>query len=199
MSSPRIFICDNYDSFTFNLVQYLGEVGAEPVIARNDELDLDGVAALRPHGVVISPGPGEPSTAGISVALVEWCAQTTTPLFGVCLGLQAIGAAFGVPTVRAPSVMHGKTSIVHHDGSGVLYGIPSPIEAGRYHSLVLDGERMSGDLRVTARTDDGVVMGIRHASLPIEGVQFHPESVLTPSGHDIVANFVRSLSYALPT
>ena len=199
MTAPRIFVCDNYDSFTFNLVQYLGELGADVAVARNDSLDVAAIGALRPDGVVISPGPGDPSSAGVSVALVRWCAETRTPLFGVCLGLQAIGAWAGVPTVRAPKVMHGKVSVVHHDGSGVLRGLPSPIEVGRYHSLVLDGAAAPGDLLVTARTDDGVVMAIRHSSLPIDGVQFHPESVLTPSGHDIVANFVRSVSYALPT
>jgi para-aminobenzoate synthetase component 2 len=190
-AGPRIFVCDNYDSFTFNLVQYIGDLGADPVVARNDEVTVDEVAAMRPDGVVISPGPGDPSSAGISIALVEWCASTATPLFGVCLGLQAIGAAFGVPTVRAPRVMHGKTSIVHHDGAGLLRGVPSPIEVGRYHSLVLDGD--GDELVVTARTEDGVVMGARHRELSVEGVQFHPESVLTPHGRDVVANFVTPL------
>jgi anthranilate synthase/aminodeoxychorismate synthase-like glutamine amidotransferase len=190
VTGPRIFICDNYDSFTFNLAQYLGELGADLTVARNDEVTVDGVTASEPDGVVISPGPGTPSTAGISVDLVDWCARTGTPLFGVCLGLQAIGAAFGVPTVRAANVMHGKTSWVRHDASGVLRGLPSPMEVGRYHSLVLAADRMSGDLHITARTDDGVVMGARHDRLPIEGVQFHPESVLTPHGHRIVENFV---------
>jgi len=190
VTGPRVFICDNYDSFTFNLAQYLGELGADLTVARNDEVTVDDVAAAAPDGVVISPGPGTPSGAGISIGLVEWSAKTGTPLFGVCLGLQAIGAAFGARTVPAPRIMHGKTSWVTHDGRGVLHRLPSPMEVGRYHSLVLAAEQVAGQLQVTARTDDGIVMGARHDRLPIEGVQFHPESVLTPHGHRIVQNFV---------
>ncbi len=190
MTGPRVFICDNYDSFTFNLAQYLGELGARLTVARNDELSVDAIASTSPDGVVISPGPGAPSSSGISVDLVEWCVRTRTPVFGVCLGLQAIGAVFGVPTVPAPDIMHGKTSWVHHDALGVLRGLPSPIEVGRYHSLMLPADRFTDVLYVTARTDDGIVMGARHEWLPIEGVQFHPESVLTPHGKQIVENFV---------
>ena len=196
----RIFVCDNYDSFTFNLVQYIGSLGATVTVARNDERSVDDIASSRPDAVVISPGPGDPSSAGVSIALVLWCLESGTPLLGVCLGHQAIGAAFGVPTVRAAAVMHGKTSVVHHDGGGVLSGVPSPMEVGRYHSLVLDERAVVDPLIVTARTDDGVVMGIRHVERPVEGLQFHPESVLTPHGFDIVGNFVRSVgAHSLPT
>jgi len=196
----HIFVCDNYDSFTFNLVQYLGALGARVDVARNDETTVGEVASLGIDAIVVSPGPGTPDDAGISIGLVEWCARTRTPLLGVCLGLQAIGAAFGVPTVRAPQVMHGKTSLVEHDGEGVLRGLASPMQVGRYHSLVLDEPAAARALHVSAHTLDGVVMGARHRRLPIEGVQFHPESVLTPDGHRIVENFVRGASaYALPT
>jgi anthranilate synthase component 2 len=196
----RVFVCDNYDSFTFNLVQYLGALGADVTVARNDERTVDDIGLLAPDAVVISPGPGTPSFAGISVELATWCADTQTPLLGVCLGLQAIGAAFGVPTVRAARVMHGKSSVVHHDSAGVLRGLTSPMEAGRYHSLMLDRERIVPDLRVSAWTDDGTVMGVRHVRLPIEGVQFHPESVLTPDGIQIVRNFLgqAQAAHALP-
>jgi anthranilate synthase/aminodeoxychorismate synthase-like glutamine amidotransferase len=192
VTGVRVFVCDNYDSFTFNLVQYLGELRADVTVARNDERTIDDIDALAPDAVVISPGPGTPSSAGISVAIAEWCAQTRTPLLGVCLGLQAIGAAFGVPTIRADRVMHGKSSLVHHDGGGVFDGLPSPLEAGRYHSLVLDATLIAPELHVSAWTDDRTTMGIRHVSLPIEGVQFHPESVLTPNGIGIVRTFVRN-------
>ena len=193
----RILVCDNYDSFTFNLVQYIGSLGAHVTVGRNDELSIEDVRRQRPDSVVISPGPGAPSSAGISEAIVGWCADTATPLLGVCLGHQVIGAYFGVPTIRAPAVMHGKTSLVRHDGRGVLRGLPSPMEAGRYHSLVLDDVHVRDSLVVSARTDDGVVMGVRHQELPIEGVQFHPESVLTPQGIGVIENFLGA--YALPT
>ncbi|HVE92373.1 MAG TPA: aminodeoxychorismate/anthranilate synthase component II [Actinomycetota bacterium] len=187
---PAIFVLDNYDSFTYNLVQYLGELGARLEIARNDRITVDQVAAWRPHAVVISPGPGKPAEAGISLSLVQWCADQRVSLLGVCLGHQAIGQAFGGRIVRAATLMHGKSTEVHHDGAGVLRGLPSPFEAGRYHSLVVDPESLPPVLEVTARTPDGVVMGLRHRSLPVEGVQFHPESVLTPDGMRVLRNFV---------
>jgi anthranilate synthase/aminodeoxychorismate synthase-like glutamine amidotransferase len=194
----RVFVCDNYDSFTFNLVQYIGSLGADVAVARNDEVSIKDVARQGSDAVVISPGPGDPSSAGISEAIVGWCAETATPLLGVCLGHQVIGAYFGVPTIRAAAVMHGKTSLVRHDGEGVLRDLPSPMEVGRYHSLVLDDACIHDPLIVSARTDDGVVMGVRHQELPIEGVQFHPESVLTPHGIGVIENFLRGGVYALP-
>jgi anthranilate synthase component II len=188
----KVFVCDNYDSFTFNLVQYLGELGAELVVARNDEVSPTDVAALSPDAVVISPGPGTPAEAGMSIDLVRWCAQTETPLLGVCLGHQAIGEAFGAVTTHAPRVMHGKTSTVSHDGLGIFAGVANPIEAMRYHSLVVDERSLGPDLVPTARTQDGVLMGMRHRTLQIEGVQFHPESVLTEVGRDLLRNFLSS-------
>ncbi|MEX0875719.1 MAG: aminodeoxychorismate/anthranilate synthase component II [Actinomycetota bacterium] len=189
MTGTRVFVLDNYDSFTFNLVQYLGELGAVLEVERNDQITIDGIAQRAPDAIVISPGPGVPSNAGISIPLVEWCAQTTTPLLGVCLGHQAIGEAFGGRIVRAPQIMHGKTSKIHHTGAGVLHGLPDPFEATRYHSLVVERSSIPATLEVTAWTDD-VVMGMRHTGLPIEGVQFHPESILTSEGMAILANFL---------
>jgi anthranilate synthase/aminodeoxychorismate synthase-like glutamine amidotransferase len=186
----KVFVCDNYDSFTFNLVQALGALGAEPQVARNDEITLEEIEALRPDAVVISPGPGRPAESGISISLVRWCADSRTPLLGVCLGHQAISEAYGARITNAPTLMHGKTSMIHHDSSGVLAGIPDPFEAMRYHSLATERETLPPELRVTAWTDDGVVMGLRHTELPIEGVQFHPESILTPHGPSLLGNFV---------
>jgi anthranilate synthase component II len=186
----NVFVLDNYDSFTFNLVQSLGALGAVPDVVRNDVLDVHGVASRHPDAVVISPGPGLPSDAGISLELVRWCASTGTPLLGVCLGHQAIGEAFGGTIVPAPSLMHGKTSDVTHEGIGVFRGLPDPFEAMRYHSLVVDGSSVPSSLEVTARTTDGVLMGVRHVDHPIEGVQFHPESVLTDVGTALLRNFL---------
>ena len=190
----RVFVLDNYDSFTWNLVQYLGELGATVDVARNDEIDLDGIARRSPDAVVISPGPGTPQGSGVSIPLVDLCAAEAVPLLGVCLGHQAIAEAFGAAIVRAPALMHGKTSPVGHDSSGVLAGLPDPFEAMRYHSLVVEPASLPAALVVTAWTPDGVVMALRHTSLPIEGVQFHPESILTPSGMDVLRNFLRLAS-----
>jgi para-aminobenzoate synthetase component 2 len=187
----RVLVVDNYDSFVYNLVQYLSQLGAEVIVRRNDEIAASTLTSLRLDGVLISPGPGMPQQAGVSMALVEECAARELPLFGVCLGHQAIGAAFGAPVVRAPELLHGKTSRVLHDGTGVLAGQPSPFTATRYHSLAVEGDALPDDIAVTARTDSGVVMALRHRRLPIEGVQFHPESVLTEGGHRMVANWLR--------
>jgi para-aminobenzoate synthetase component 2 len=186
----KVFVLDNYDSFTYNLVQAIGALGADVEVERNDAVTVPGIAARTPDVVVISPGPGEPSDAGISVDVVRWCASSRTPLLGVCLGHQAIAVAFGGRIVRGPAVMHGKTSLVHHDGECVFRGVPSPFEAMRYHSLVVDRASVPDGFVVTAWTDDDIVMGIRHRALPIEGVQFHPESILTPDGPALLANLV---------
>jgi anthranilate synthase component 2 len=189
----KVFVLDNYDSFTFNLVQAIGALGADVDVKRNDAITVDEIAKRAPDAVVISPGPGGPCEAGISIALVEWCASSRTQLLGVCLGHQAIAVAFGGRIVRA-DVMHGKTSHVHHDGDGVLAGLPSPFEAMRYHSLVVDRAAVPDELVLTAWTDDEVVMGFRHRELPIEGVQFHPESILTPDGPAMLAAFLARAS-----
>ena len=184
-----VLVIDNYDSFVFNLVQYLGELGAEPVVHRHDELTVDEIVELDPDAVLISPGPGRPDDAGVSNAVIERLAGVK-PILGVCLGHQCIGQVFGGTVVRAPAVMHGKTSLVHHDGRGSLAGLPEPFEATRYHSLVVAADSVPPVLEVTARTDDGVVMALRHRELPVEGVQFHPESILTQAGHQLLANFL---------
>jgi anthranilate synthase/aminodeoxychorismate synthase-like glutamine amidotransferase len=186
---PTVLVIDNYDSFVFNLVQYLGELGAEPVVHRHDALDVDEIVGLDPDAVLISPGPGRPDDAGVSNAVIARLAGVK-PILGVCLGHQCIGQVFGATVVRAPAVMHGKTSLVHHDGRGVLAGLPEPFEATRYHSLVVDAGSVPPVLEVTARTDDGVVMALRHRELPVEGVQFHPESILTQAGHQLLKNFL---------
>jgi anthranilate synthase component 2 len=183
---------DNYDSFTYNLVQYLGELGAQVDVVRNDEITAAALIARDPDGVVISPGPGDPDAAGISIDVVKACAATRTPLLGVCLGHQSIGAAFGGRIVRARSLMHGKVSSIHHDGQGVFQGLPSPFEATRYHSLVIAEDSLPAVLEVSARTADREIMGVRHRSLPIEGVQFHPESILTLQGKALLGNFLRA-------
>ena len=187
---PSVLVVDNYDSFTFNLVQYLGELGAEPIVVRNDQLTVDEALALQPDLVLLSPGPGRPEDAGIICAAIPAFAEAGVPVFGVCLGHQAIGHVFGGSVVRAPSLMHGKTSPIEHEGQGVFEGLPSPLTATRYHSLVIDPASMPDCLEVTA-TCDGIVMGVRHRTLPIEGVQFHPESILTAAGHDLLKNFLR--------
>jgi anthranilate synthase component 2 len=190
----RVLVVDNYDSFTYNLVQYLGELGADPVVRRNDEVDLDGVEDLDPDAILISPGPGTPDDAGISMDVIrEWGGRR--PVLGVCLGHQAIGQVYGGTVVRAEEVMHGKTSLVHHDDVGVFEGLPSPFEATRYHSLVVDPASVPDELVVTARTRtdegrDGVIMGLRHRELDVEGVQFHPESILTATGHQMLQRFL---------
>ena len=187
----RVLVIDNYDSFVYNLVQYLGELGAEPVVHRNDAVTVDEAVALRPDAVVISPGPGRPADAGVSNAVIMRLGQDR-PLLGVCLGHQCIGEVFGGRVVRAPQVMHGKTSLVRHVGLGTMAGLPNPFEATRYHSLVVERSSLPDVLEVTAETDDGVIMGLRHRSLPIEGVQFHPESILTGEGKRLLATFLRS-------
>ncbi len=187
--SPRVLVIDNYDSFVYNLVQYLGELGAEPLVHRHDALTLDDAVALDPDAVLISPGPGRPEGAGLSLAVIERFAGHR-PVLGVCLAHQAIGAAFGAEVVRAPAVMHGKTSLIRHDGAGVFAGLPAPLEATRYHSLVVDPATVPDCLEVTATTDDGVIMGLRHRTHDVEGVQFHPESILTVAGHDLLRTFL---------
>ena len=183
-----ILLIDNYDSFTFNLAQYLGELGAPPVVKRNDEITADDIDAMRPERIVISPGPGRPEDAGISVEVIKRFG-TRIPLLGVCLGHQGIGLAFGGSVVRAASLMHGKTSTIHHDGAGVFRNLSQPFAAGRYHSLVV-AQPLPADLVLAAQTDDGTVMGVRHRSYPIHGVQFHPESVLTNEGRTLLRNFL---------
>jgi anthranilate synthase/aminodeoxychorismate synthase-like glutamine amidotransferase len=185
-----VLVIDNYDSFTYNLVQYLGELGAEIAVRRNDETTVDDVAALKPNRILISPGPGRPEDAGITVEIVRRLGPST-PMLGVCLGHQAMGMAFGGRVVRAPVPMHGKTSTVEHDGRGVFAGITSGFQASRYHSLVVAPEEWPDELEVSARShEDGVVMGLRHKTMPIHGVQFHPESILTHEGRRILRNFL---------
>jgi len=189
----RILVIDNYDSFVFNLVQYLGELGAAPLVHRHDELTIEEILALEPGGVLVSPGPGSPDDAGLSNEVIRRFTGVR-PVFGVCLGHQCMGQVFGGEVVRAPQVMHGKTSLVHHDGEGVFAGLPNPFEATRYHSLVVDADSVPSSLVVSAWTDDGIVMGLRHREHPTtEGVQFHPESILTAGGHDVVANWLRQV------
>ena len=185
----RVLVIDNYDSFVYNLVQYLGELGAEPLVHRHDELSVAQIVALDPDAVLISPGPGRPEDAGVSNAVIERFAGER-PILGVCLGHQCIGQVFGAEIVRATAVMHGKTSMISHDAKGVLAGLPSPFEATRYHSLVVDRASVPAVLEVTAEAEDGTVMALRHRELPVEGVQFHPESVLTHAGRDLLANFL---------
>jgi anthranilate synthase/aminodeoxychorismate synthase-like glutamine amidotransferase len=184
-----ILVIDNYDSFTYNLVQYLGELGARLRVVRNDALDVDGVAGLAPERIVISPGPGNPDQAGVSLEVIRRLGPTT-PILGVCLGHQAIGQAFGATVARARTQMHGKTSDIRHDGRGVFAGLSNPFVATRYHSLVVLADTVPADLEVTARAEDGEVMGLRHRRHPIEGVQFHPESILTVEGKRLLANFL---------
>lgn len=185
----RVLVVDNYDSFVYNLVQYLGELGAEPVVYRNDAISVEEAMALRPDAVLISPGPGRPADAGISNALIEELGPAV-PVLGVCLGHQCIGEVFGGSVARAPQVMHGKTSVVSHRGSGVFAGLPQPFEATRYHSLMVERDGFPDVLEVTAEAEDGVIMGLRHRELPIEGVQFHPESILTHPGKSLLQNFL---------
>ncbi len=185
-----ILVLDNYDSFTFNLVQLLGRFCTDIVVRRNDELHVQDVIAMRPEKILISPGPGRPEDAGITLELIQACGQQV-PILGVCLGHQAIGLAFGGRVIHAPTLMHGRTSQIHHDQQKIYHGVPSPFTATRYHSLVVSGESVPADLQVTARTSDGVIMGVRHRGYPIEGVQFHPESILTESGEHIIRNWLQ--------
>ncbi len=185
-----ILVIDNYDSFTWNLVQYLGELGAEVRVVRNDEIDVAGIAALEPSGLVLSPGPCTPNEAGITLAAIREFAGRI-PMLGVCLGHQAIGQAFGGEVVHAGKVMHGKTSSIRHDGRGVFRGVPNPFAATRYHSLAIRGESLPDCLEVTARSEDGEIMGVRHRRLAVEGVQFHPESILSEHGHALLRNFLQ--------
>ncbi|HJQ46063.1 MAG TPA: aminodeoxychorismate/anthranilate synthase component II [Amycolatopsis sp.] len=184
----RVLVVDNYDSFVYNLVQYLAQLGADCTVWRNDVVDLEQVSEF--DGVLVSPGPGTPERAGQSIDVVRRCADTSTPLLGVCLGHQAIGVAWGATVDRAPELLHGKTSQVRHTGAGVLAGLPDPFTATRYHSLTVLPETIPDEFEVTARTESGVVMGMRHRELPVEGVQFHPESVLTQRGHKMLANWM---------
>ena len=190
MVARKVVVLDNYDSFVYNLVQYLGELGAEPVVHRNDDVTVDDVLALAPDAVLLSPGPGRPEDAGILCDLIVPVAECGIPVFGVCLGHQAIGHVFGADVVRAPELMHGKTSSITHQGTGVFAGLASPLTATRYHSLVVERDSLPDCLTITAETADGMIMGVRHRELPIEGVQFHPESILTDGGHDMLRNFI---------
>ncbi len=187
--TARVLVIDNYDSFVYNLVQYLGELGAEPVVHRSDAFTLDDIEALAPDAVLISPGPGRPEDAGLSNEVIATFAGRV-PILGVCLGHQCIGQVYGGEIVGAPAIMHGKTSEIRHEGAGVFAGLPSPLEATRYHSLVVGADSVPDALEVTARTEDGVVMGLRHRELDVEGVQFHPESILTEHGHDLLRTFL---------
>jgi anthranilate synthase component 2 len=184
-----VFVLDNYDSFTYNLVQYMGELGAEMTVRRNDELTPEEVESLHPDRILLSPGPCTPQEAGISIPLIQHFAGKL-PILGVCLGHQAIGAAFGGNVVRAPKLMHGKTSEVIHDGRTLFSGIASPMTCTRYHSLIVAEESLPRELEITARTEDGIIMGLRHRKYPVEGVQFHPESVLTHDGKRLIQNFL---------
>lgn len=183
-------VIDNYDSFTFNLVQLLGRITADVLVRRNDEVTLEGVTELHPERIIISPGPGRPEHAGITVDVIREFGRTI-PILGVCLGHQAIGVAFGGSVVHAPALMHGKTSMIHHDGTGLYSGLPNPFRATRYHSLVVSPAELPDQLEATAHTEDGVLMGVRHRAFPVEGVQFHPESILTEGGETILLNWLK--------
>ncbi|MBF0124842.1 MAG: aminodeoxychorismate/anthranilate synthase component II [Magnetococcales bacterium] len=186
-----LLMIDNYDSFTYNLVQYFGELGVEVAVFRNDAIDLSAIEQLQPNHIVLSPGPCAPDQAGITLAVIQHFAGRI-PILGVCLGHQAIGQAFGGQVVRAPQVMHGKTSAIYHQGDGVFHGLPQPFAATRYHSLIVARDTLPACLSVTAWTEEGLIMGLRHHSLAIEGVQFHPESILTECGHALLANFLKN-------
>jgi len=196
--AARVLVIDNYDSFVYNLVQYLGELGADPIVARHDALDLVGVHALKPDAVLISPGPGRPENAGISNDVLAHLAGTV-PILGVCLGHQCIGQAFGGQVVRAPALFHGKASEVHHRGAGLMSVMPATFQAGRYHSLVVESEGLPSVLEVTAWTADGVVMGLRHRDLDVEGVQFHPESILTRAGRRLLGAWLARCGHYAPS
>jgi len=186
---PKVLVIDSYDSFVYNLVQYLGELGADPVVVRNDAITVEQAMDIGADGVLLSPGPGRPETAGIICDAIRAFAGNT-PLFGVCLGHQAIGHVFDSKVVRAPELLHGKTSEILHEGKGVFGGLPSPLTATRYHSLVIDRDTISDALEITAESSDGLIMGVRHRDFDVEGVQFHPESILTEAGHKLLGNFL---------
>ncbi|MEO1108332.1 MAG: aminodeoxychorismate/anthranilate synthase component II [Pseudomonadota bacterium] len=188
-----LLLIDNYDSFTYNLVHYLGELGAEMVIRRNDALDVQEAMAMNPAGILLSPGPCDPDQAGICLALTEAAAETKTPLMGVCLGHQTIGQVFGGKVVRCHEIVHGKMGTMKHTGKGVFAGLPSPFEATRYHSLIVERESLPDCLEITAELDDGTIMGLQHKELPIHGVQFHPESIASEYGHALLKNFLQEL------
>ncbi|MEI4470596.1 anthranilate synthase component II [Frigidibacter sp. MR17.24] len=185
-----LLLIDNYDSFTYNLVHYFGELGADVVVRRNDALDVQAAMAMNPAAIVLSPGPCDPAQAGICLALTAAAAETRTPLLGVCLGHQTIGQAFGGKVVRAGEIVHGKMGSMHHAGKGVFAGLPSPFQATRYHSLIVERESLPDCLEVTAWLEDGMIMGLRHRELPIEGVQFHPESIASEHGHQMLRTFL---------
>ena len=193
MAAPRVFIVDNYDSFTYNIAQELGELGAEVEVQRHDAFTVDQLRAENFDGIVISPGPGTPADAGLSNDVIRAFAGQT-PLLGVCLGHQCIAEVYGGVIVRAPELVHGKTSLINHDGRGVFAGLPQPFDATRYHSLVVDPATVPAELEITATTDNGLIMGLRHRELAVEGVQFHPESILTRAGMDLLGNYLRSLT-----
>jgi para-aminobenzoate synthetase component II len=195
-AAMRVLVIDNYDSFVYNLVQYLAQLGAQVTVRRNDEVDLDELDAV--DGVLVSPGPGTPERAGASIEVIRRSAERTLPVLGVCLGHQAIGVAWGGVVERAPELLHGKTSLVHHDGTGVLAGLPSPFVATRYHSLSIRPDTLPAELEVTGRTEGGVIMAVRHRELPVVGVQFHPESVLTEGGHRLLANWMAGAGHPVP-
>jgi anthranilate synthase/aminodeoxychorismate synthase-like glutamine amidotransferase len=193
----RVLLVDNYDSFTYNLVQEMGALGADPVVYRNDAIDIAGIRELGPDGIVISPGPGRPEDGGVSMAVVAELGGEM-PILGVCLGHQCIGQVFGARIVSAPELMHGKTSAIFHTGTGVFADMPNPFEATRYHSLIVERDSIPDVLEITAETTDGIVMGLRHRDMGIEGVQFHPESILTSVGPDLLTNFLDSLGVGRP-
>ncbi len=188
-----LLLIDNYDSFTYNLVHYLGELGAEMEVHRNDALDVQEAMAMKPAGILLSPGPCDPDQAGICLALTEAAAETGIPLMGVCLGHQTIGQAFGGKVVRCHEIVHGKMGTMRHTGKGVFAGLPSPFEATRYHSLVVERESLPDCLEITAELDDGTIMGLQHKELPIHGVQFHPESIASEHGHALLRNFLNEM------
>ena len=188
-----LLLIDNYDSFTYNLVHYLGELGADVVVKRNDALNVQEAMAMNPAGILLSPGPCDPDQAGICLALTTAAAETKTPLMGVCLGHQTIGQAFGGDVVRCKEIVHGKMGMMHHSGKGLFKGLPTPFEATRYHSLIVDRDTLPDTLEVTAELEDGTIMGLQHKSLPIHGVQFHPESIASEHGHALLQNFLNEM------